>query len=329
MLHCQGCHGAAGDAGRSAGMPALRGLVDSYVRPSGRLADVRGWCGCRVSRMPGLSPTPALRGCPELDADVIFDAEHAARMTSRRLPARKSALCGYADGVRPPAPASGSGLPGQSRGLPRRTMSERSEEGKATMSEIRPIAAEPVVRPSCAAAIACMSPRSARGRRAGAAVERSFMEEIVVTAQKREQAMQDVGIAVTAVTGEQMRTLGYTNAQEITALAPGVSTIQPNGEANYAIGIRGVANNDFTTNVESPIAVVRRRGLHQPDVGDGLHAVRHGTGRDPARTPGHAVRAQRHRRARAVRVGETRRASSAATGPPPTATTTRSASRAP
>ena len=83
----------------------------------------------------------------------------------------------------------------------------------------------------------------------------TFMEEIVVTAQKREQPMQDVGIAVTAVSGDQMRTLGYTNAQEITALAPGVSTVQPNGEANYAIGIRGVANNDFTTNVESPIAV--------------------------------------------------------------------------
>ena len=83
----------------------------------------------------------------------------------------------------------------------------------------------------------------------------AFMEEIVVTAQKREQPMQDVGIAVTAVSGEQMRVLGYTNAQEIAALAPGVSTVQPNGEANYSIGIRGVANNDFTTNVESPIAV--------------------------------------------------------------------------
>ncbi len=94
------------------------------------------------------------------------------------------------------------------------------------------------------------STQAARSAKVG-----TFMEEIVVTAQKREQPMQDVGIAVTAVSGEQMRTLGYTNAQEITALAPGVSTVQPNGEANYAIGIRGVANNDFTTNVESPIAV--------------------------------------------------------------------------
>jgi iron complex outermembrane receptor protein len=82
-----------------------------------------------------------------------------------------------------------------------------------------------------------------------------LLEEIIVTAQKREQNVQDVGISITALSGDQIRALGYTNAQEVTALAPGVSTLQPNGEANYAIAIRGVANNDFTTNVESPVAV--------------------------------------------------------------------------
>ncbi|WP_417320580.1 TonB-dependent receptor [Emcibacter sp.] len=82
-----------------------------------------------------------------------------------------------------------------------------------------------------------------------------FMDEIVITAQKREQSAQDVGIAITALSGSQLKALGYTNAQEVTSLAPGVATLQPNGEANYSIGIRGVANNDFTTNVESPVAV--------------------------------------------------------------------------
>lgn len=82
-----------------------------------------------------------------------------------------------------------------------------------------------------------------------------LLEEIIVTAQKREQSAQDVGIAITSYSGNQLRALGYTNAQEVTAMAPGVSTMQPNGEANYAIGIRGVANNDFTTNVESPVAI--------------------------------------------------------------------------
>ncbi len=82
-----------------------------------------------------------------------------------------------------------------------------------------------------------------------------LFEEITVTAQRREQNAQDVGISVTALSGNQIRALGFTNAQEITALAPGVSTVQPNGEANYSIAIRGVSNSDFTTNVESPIAV--------------------------------------------------------------------------
>jgi iron complex outermembrane recepter protein len=82
-----------------------------------------------------------------------------------------------------------------------------------------------------------------------------FEDEIVVTAQKREENAQDVGISITAFSGEQLQSLGYTNAQEVTALAAGVATLQPNGEANYAIGIRGVTNNDFTSNVESPVAI--------------------------------------------------------------------------
>lgn len=81
------------------------------------------------------------------------------------------------------------------------------------------------------------------------------LEEVIVTATKRDQSIQDVGIAVTAMTGEQMEALGFTSAQQVAAAAPGVSSLQPNGEANYSIGIRGVINSDFTTNVESPVAV--------------------------------------------------------------------------
>jgi len=81
------------------------------------------------------------------------------------------------------------------------------------------------------------------------------LDEIIVTAQKREQNLQDVGISISAFSGAQMEKLGFENAQEITTMTPGVSTIQPNGEANYGIAIRGVATSDFTTNVESPVAL--------------------------------------------------------------------------
>ena len=87
------------------------------------------------------------------------------------------------------------------------------------------------------------------------AAHAEVLEEVTVTAQKREQSIQDVGIAVSAYTGKQIQQLGYSNAQQVTGLAPGVSTIQPNGPSNYAIGIRGVAQNDFVTNQESPVSI--------------------------------------------------------------------------
>jgi len=87
------------------------------------------------------------------------------------------------------------------------------------------------------------------------ALQAEVLDEITVTAQKREQNIQDVGIAISAFSGEQMEQLGFDNAQQVTAMAPGVSTVQPNGEANYAIAMRGVASSDFTTNVESPVAL--------------------------------------------------------------------------
>ena len=90
---------------------------------------------------------------------------------------------------------------------------------------------------------------------AAAELSAAMLEEVIVTAQKREQSVQDVGIAITAYTGDQLDQLGFTNAQQITSMAPGVQTIQPNGEANYAVAIRGVVANDFATNVESPVAL--------------------------------------------------------------------------
>ncbi|MDE0755652.1 MAG: hypothetical protein OSB26_13450, partial [Woeseiaceae bacterium] len=43
------------------------------------------------------------------------------------------------------------------------------------------------------------------------------LEEIVVTAQKREQNLQDVGISITAFSGNQIKELGYTNTIDIAA----------------------------------------------------------------------------------------------------------------
>ena len=49
-----------------------------------------------------------------------------------------------------------------------------------------------------------------------------ILEEVIVTAQKREESIQDVGIAITAFSGAQLDAFGFTNSTELTAFTPGV-----------------------------------------------------------------------------------------------------------
>ena len=60
-----------------------------------------------------------------------------------------------------------------------------------------------------------------------------------------------------------MRALGYTNAQQITDLAPGVHTIQPNGEANYGLSIRGAAQSDFVADLVDDLYIKARQALNE------------------------------------------------------------------
>lgn len=66
------------------------------------------------------------------------------------------------------------------------------------------------------------------------------LEEIVVTAQKREQQLQDVPMAVTAIGGAQLEQQGITQFQDLLRSVPGVSFAgtEP-GQSRYAI--RGVS----------------------------------------------------------------------------------------
>ena len=76
---------------------------------------------------------------------------------------------------------------------------------------------------------------------AGAAV----LEEVVITAQKREQSLQDVGIAVTAFSGDQMRALGMQESYDVAAFSPGVHVGGSMGGQNTQFTIRGVTQNDY------------------------------------------------------------------------------------
>jgi len=81
------------------------------------------------------------------------------------------------------------------------------------------------------------------------------LEEIVVTAQKREQNSQDIGISLSAITGADLNSLGAATATDITKSMPAVVLTQPNGPSSFSLAIRGVTQNDFADHQESPAAI--------------------------------------------------------------------------
>lgn len=82
------------------------------------------------------------------------------------------------------------------------------------------------------------------------------LEEIVVTAQKREQNLQDVGISVTAFSGSQLRALGLEDTIDLESQTPGLLIGEYGGAgATTTMNIRGVAQLDFADHQESPNAV--------------------------------------------------------------------------
>jgi len=85
--------------------------------------------------------------------------------------------------------------------------------------------------------------------------EEGTIEEIVVTAQKREQAVTDVAATVAAFTGENLRANGIDTPKDIAFLVPNVDIKGTQGDANPAVTIRGVGMNNFNSNNNPAVGV--------------------------------------------------------------------------
>ena len=75
-----------------------------------------------------------------------------------------------------------------------------------------------------------------------------LLEEIVVTAQKREQVLSDVGVAVTAFTGEDARRLGFSDPVDVAAQTPNLNVNNTFGRSLANVSIRGIGLNDYAVN---------------------------------------------------------------------------------
>jgi iron complex outermembrane recepter protein len=81
------------------------------------------------------------------------------------------------------------------------------------------------------------------------------LEEVTVTAQKREQNLQDVGISIAAFSQENLKDMGVTSVAQLGSMVPGVNIFQFGQDATTTITIRGVSQNDFADHNEAPVAV--------------------------------------------------------------------------
>ncbi len=81
------------------------------------------------------------------------------------------------------------------------------------------------------------------------------LEEIVVTAQKREQGANDVGITMNAFTGAQLKDFGFTTAEDMALLTPGLTVNETAATGVPLYTIRGVGYQDYSTAASSTVGL--------------------------------------------------------------------------
>ena len=81
------------------------------------------------------------------------------------------------------------------------------------------------------------------------------LEEIVVTAQKREQGANDVGITINAFTGEMLKDAGFRTAEDIANLTPGLTTNYSASLGVPVYSIRAVGYQDYNANSSSTVGL--------------------------------------------------------------------------
>ncbi len=81
------------------------------------------------------------------------------------------------------------------------------------------------------------------------------LEEVIVTAQKRTQSLQDVPVSVSALGSGDLEGLKLRATTEIAAQVPNMQISTAYGDSTPMISMRGVSMSDFSLNQSSPVAI--------------------------------------------------------------------------
>ena len=87
--------------------------------------------------------------------------------------------------------------------------------------------------------------------------EERILEEVLVVAQKREQRLQDVPVAVSAISGNVIEQLGMDRMEDLEQLSPSLSVGSGSKNTNGGMSIRGIGNNGvFSIQAEPAVLVI-------------------------------------------------------------------------
>ena len=89
-----------------------------------------------------------------------------------------------------------------------------------------------------------------------AAAAAAQLDEIVVTAQRRESNLQSTPIAITALDSNMLQSLSPRNLSDIALMVPNFSANKINGFNAASFAMRGVGNTDIIVYNEAPVAVL-------------------------------------------------------------------------
>lgn len=104
------------------------------------------------------------------------------------------------------------------------------------------------------AGIACLVAGQANAQATAEAA--GGLEDIIVTAQKRSENLQETPLAVSALTAETIERRGITDVSSLTAAAPNLTvTVTGASTSNIALFIRGIGESETILTVDSPVGL--------------------------------------------------------------------------
>ena len=86
-------------------------------------------------------------------------------------------------------------------------------------------------------------------------IEEQGIDRITVSARKKVESVQDIGVALTSLNGDDIINLGLNKTEDLVRVVPSLDIKQANGQGNVNITLRGVGLNDYSSTTSPTVGV--------------------------------------------------------------------------